>query len=114
VKTRGLGVRRLAGDGEFVAPRTEVEAAVAGMWCEVLGVDRVSVHDNFFALGGHSLLATRVVNKVEQLTGLEVSLKEFLLAPTVAALTGQVVRAFASEDAGDRAVLAAGREDGGV
>jgi amino acid adenylation domain-containing protein len=108
------GVSRLAGDGEFVAPRTEVEAAVAGMWCEVLGVERVGVHDNFFALGGHSLLATRVVNKVEQLTGLEVSLKEFLLAPTVAALTGQVVRAFVSEDAGDRAVLAAGREDGGA
>jgi amino acid adenylation domain-containing protein len=89
------------GDGPFTAPRNEVETEVAAIWCDVLSLDKVSVHDNFFALGGHSLLATRVVNKIEQLTGLEVSLREFFLAPTVAALTEQLVKIIADPDPGD-------------
>jgi hypothetical protein len=38
----------------FVSPRTPVEEALAGIWCEVLGLKEVGVHDNFFELGGHS------------------------------------------------------------
>ena len=48
----------------FVAPRTEVEAAIAGVWAEVLGLPRVGIDDDFFTLGGHSLLATQVVAKL--------------------------------------------------
>jgi acyl-coenzyme A synthetase/AMP-(fatty) acid ligase len=54
----------------YVAPRTPVEEMIAEIWAEVLKLDRVGVHDNFFDLGGHSLLATQIISKV--LTTLQV------------------------------------------
>ena len=50
----------------FVAPRGPMEEAVAGIWQEVLGIDQVGIHDNFFDLGGHSLLATRVISRLRK------------------------------------------------
>ncbi|MFI9210936.1 amino acid adenylation domain-containing protein [Streptomyces sp. NPDC053253] len=86
-------------DDEYVAPRTEVERIIAGIWGEVLGLDRIGVHDNFFHLGGHSLLATRVINQIDLLTGLEVSLRKFFLTPTVAEVSAHVLELLALEDA---------------
>ncbi|GEB62522.1 hypothetical protein SGA01_81270 [Streptomyces gardneri] len=85
-------------DDAYVAPRTEVERIIAGIWSEVLGIDRIGVHDNFFHLGGHSLLATRVINQIDLLTGLEVSLRKFFLAPTVADVSAHVLELLALED----------------
>ncbi|MFI0772729.1 alpha/beta fold hydrolase, partial [Streptomyces sp. NPDC021218] len=49
---------------EYVAPRTQVEELIAGVWSEVLGIERVGIHDNFFDLGGHSLQVAKVVNRL--------------------------------------------------
>ncbi|MCP4570171.1 MAG: amino acid adenylation domain-containing protein, partial [FCB group bacterium] len=57
VDLRALPVPERAQETEFVAPRTRVEEILAGVWAEILGLDRVSVDANFFELGGHSLLA---------------------------------------------------------
>ncbi len=46
--------------GGYVAPRNPIEEHLASLWCEVLGIEGIGIHDNFFALGGHSLLAARV------------------------------------------------------
>ncbi|HEX8150919.1 MAG TPA: amino acid adenylation domain-containing protein, partial [Pyrinomonadaceae bacterium] len=63
------------GAARYVAPRDETEARLCGIWAEVLGVERVGVSDNFFELGGHSLLAMRVVSRVREALGAEVSLR---------------------------------------
>ncbi len=59
---------RTAGE-EYEAPRTPAEEALAGLWAGLLGVERVGIHDNFFALGGHSLLATQLVSRVRGIAG---------------------------------------------
>ncbi|HEX2523937.1 MAG TPA: phosphopantetheine-binding protein, partial [Terriglobia bacterium] len=71
---------------EYVGPRNEVEKKLAGIWCEVLGVERVGIHDNFFELGGHSLLATQVVSRVREVFGVELPLRNLFETPTIASL----------------------------
>jgi amino acid adenylation domain-containing protein len=74
----------------FVAPRTPVEEMVAGMWSEVLGVERVGVHDNFFELGGHSLLATQLTSRIRETFQVELPLRFLFEGPTVAQLAGNI------------------------
>ncbi|MFJ4091476.1 SDR family NAD(P)-dependent oxidoreductase [Kitasatospora sp. NPDC089913] len=68
----------------FVAPATEREEAVAALWREVLGVEEVGVHDDFFALGGHSLAAVQINTRIRSRFGTELDLRDFFHSPTVA------------------------------
>jgi surfactin family lipopeptide synthetase C len=80
------GLSRVVSAG-YEAPRNKVEAVVAGIWAEVLQVERVGVEDNFFELGGHSLLATQVIARVrETFQAEELPLRKLFEEPTVAAL----------------------------
>ncbi|MEV4141767.1 phosphopantetheine-binding protein, partial [Dactylosporangium sp. NPDC049742] len=74
-------VRSSAG---YVAPRTDAEDLVAGVWAEVLGVEKVGAHDDFFDLGGHSLLATRMVARVRAAVDLSVPIRTLFTHRTVA------------------------------
>jgi amino acid adenylation domain-containing protein len=70
--------------GEYEAPVGEVETALAEIWAEALRVERVGRHDDFFDLGGHSLLGVKVVSRLRQAFGVEVSTTELFLRPTLA------------------------------
>jgi acyl carrier protein len=98
--------RERRGRGDFVAPRTPTEEAVAEMWKELLGLDRVSVEDRFFELGGYSLLATRLLSRVRQTFGVDLQLREVFRLPTVAGLAARIDEAAAVPlDEGDLAAL---------
>ena len=79
--------------GEYVAPRTPIETELARLWSDVLGVERVGVHDDFFTqLGGHSLRATQVLSRLRATFGFELPLQRFFQAPTVAELAETIVQ----------------------
>ena len=75
---------------QFAAPRNGVEQQLAEIWVEVLQLDEVGVHDNFFMLGGHSLLATQVFAKVRDVLRVELPMRALFEAPTIAGLAERV------------------------
>ncbi|MFY0563639.1 amino acid adenylation domain-containing protein [Archangium lansingense] len=75
--------------GPYVAPRNETEQTLATLWAQVLHVDPVGVHDNFFSLGGDSLLGLRVVSLARQ-AGLDLTIRQLLQFQTVAGLAAAV------------------------
>lgn len=83
--------------GEYIAPRTNIERALADVWAQLLNVDQVGVQDNFFELGGHSLLIVQMIDRLRQI-GLRVELRSVYASPTLAdlarTLTHQAADAF--------------------
>lgn len=77
----------------YVPPRGDIEQAVADIWVEVLGVERVGIHDDFFDLGGHSLRITQVVSRVRDAFNVELSLSDLYSNPTVEATADTIVMA---------------------
>src|SRR5262249_13614188 len=73
------------GGSGYVAPRDRKEELLAALWADVLGLDRVGVHDNFFALGGDSILGIRAATRARQ-AGLRFTPRQLFQHPTVAAL----------------------------
>ena len=82
---------------EYVAPSTETETVLAGIWEKLLGVERVGLNDNFFHLGGHSLLATRLMGKIREAFNLEIPLKVLFEKPTIKELVKELETAKTSE-----------------
>ncbi|WP_397495691.1 amino acid adenylation domain-containing protein [Rhizobium ruizarguesonis] len=70
----------------YEAPQGEIETLLAGIWAELLGVERVGRHDNFFELGGHSLLAVRLLVRLTEALAVELPLAILFAKPTLAEL----------------------------
>ena len=69
-----------------MAPRSDGERQIAGVWDELLGIERIGIHDNFFDLGGNSLMAIRVISRLKKELGADVSAVSIFEGPTVASL----------------------------
>lgn len=74
-----------------IAPRTSMEVRLAGIWKEVLHLEKLGVYDNFFELGGHSLLATKVISRIRSLFHVELPLRTIFESPTIAGLAAAIV-----------------------
>jgi amino acid adenylation domain-containing protein len=98
-------------EGEaYTAPRTPAEAALAEIWAQLLGRERVGVHDDFFGLGGHSLLAVRMVFRVREAFGPEVPLRALYEHPTLAGFA-RAVEGAAAQAAAPAPIVAAARAE---
>jgi amino acid adenylation domain-containing protein len=86
-----------ADGAEFVPPKPGLDARIAAIWQDVLGIERVGAHDDFFDLGGQSILATRLVARLRGELGIDVPVGMLMQAPTVEALARAV-------EAGERSV----------
>jgi amino acid adenylation domain-containing protein len=96
----------------YEAPEGEAEQAIADIWQELLGLERVGRHDHFFELGGHSLLAVRVVVRLKELLQVDLDLRDVFVTPQLSALAEIIVeRQFAQFDQSElQMVLASMKE----
>ncbi|HEY2738179.1 MAG TPA: amino acid adenylation domain-containing protein, partial [Thermoanaerobaculia bacterium] len=78
---------------ELSGPRAPLEELLAGIWAEVLGMERVGISESFFDLGGHSLLATRVISRLRSVLDVELPVRALFERPTVAELSAAVEEA---------------------
>ena len=96
-------------DTAYVEPRTETERKVAGIWQELLEVERVGIHDNFFEIGGHSLLMVQAQSKLQDLFNRELTTIELFQYPTVHSLANfldqEVPEASLAQESQDRAEM---------
>jgi amino acid adenylation domain-containing protein len=77
---------------DLVEPQTPVEIELAGMWKEVIGLERVGIDDHFFRIGGHSLLGTQLISRIKENFGLDVPLRVLFEAPTIAEMALIITR----------------------
>jgi hypothetical protein len=98
----------------FVAPRTPLEKVLAKHWAEILQVEQIGIHDDFFASGGDSLLATHVLCHVYDVTQVELEVSRFFEAPTVAEVVRHLERLIHAGQAARRpsAIVRVPRENG--
>ncbi|MFP6560684.1 amino acid adenylation domain-containing protein [Paraburkholderia sp. B3] len=104
VDRRALPVPQSARTQDYVAPQGETEAAVARIWSEVLGVERIGRHDHFFELGGDSILSLKVQRRVARELAADVELAALFAAPTLDAFARAVDEARARTASGPAAM----------
>ncbi len=88
-----------SGASEFIAARTPFESALAGIWRDILGVERIGATDDFFDLGGHSLLAAKMLFRVQEHFGVELPLSSVFEESTIEAMALTLVERMAALDA---------------
>jgi hypothetical protein len=91
------GGGRSALDVAYVAPRTPAEVVLAGIWTQLLGLDQVGVHDDFFEQGGDSFGALRLVGMVRDALGVELPVRAVVTNPTIEGLAAALREAAACE-----------------
>ncbi|MDB9465838.1 non-ribosomal peptide synthetase [Dolichospermum circinale] len=75
---------------KFVPPQTPTQEIIANIWSEVLGIEKVGIHDNFLELGGHSLLASLVISRLREALSIEISIASLFAAPTIATFSEKI------------------------
>ena len=86
------GALRLDLENSYTAPRTAVDRVLANIWQQLLNVERVGIHDNFFDLGGHSLLAMQLASRVREDFGIDLPIAAVFSSPTIAGLCDCLLR----------------------
>jgi len=86
----------------YLAPQTPLEQVLAGIFSQILSLERIGADDSFFDLGGHSLLATQILSRVREAFQLELPLRKFFRAPTVAGLAATILEAEAERERVER------------
>ncbi|MGB0909138.1 MAG: amino acid adenylation domain-containing protein [Nitrospirales bacterium] len=81
----------------YTTPRNSIESQLATLWKEILGITQIGIEDNFFDLGGHSLLLTRLIARVEKIWMVNLSIRVFFEAPTIAELALKIEHALLSD-----------------
>ncbi|HXA86036.1 MAG TPA: condensation domain-containing protein, partial [Candidatus Dormibacteraeota bacterium] len=81
---------QIRGGQEYVEPGTVVEEVLAGLWADVLKLERVGIQDNFFAIGGHSLLAAQVISRVRETFGADLPIRILFESPTISTFAAQL------------------------
>ncbi|MEO1521594.1 MAG: amino acid adenylation domain-containing protein, partial [Cyanobacteria bacterium J06633_2] len=77
-------------DNAFVVPSTPTEKKLCHIWCAVLQLEQVGIHDNFFKLGGHSLLATQIISRIRETFAIELSILSLFESPTIRGLATEI------------------------
>ncbi|MBT4880467.1 MAG: non-ribosomal peptide synthase/polyketide synthase [Alphaproteobacteria bacterium] len=77
---------------EYVAPRNEIEQTLCAIWKEVLGLNQIGIHDNFFKIGGHSLLATQIISRIQPHFQVELPLRDIFDNPNISSLSSLITQ----------------------
>ncbi|HYH46396.1 MAG TPA: MupA/Atu3671 family FMN-dependent luciferase-like monooxygenase, partial [Thermoanaerobaculia bacterium] len=103
--------RRAAATAAYVAPQDDLQRAVAEVWRELLRVDEIGIHDNFFEVGGNSLLLVEAHGKLRRAVGRDVTLVELMRHPTIASLARFLAESGASGGGGTGGTAAPAAEE---
>ncbi|WP_442947013.1 amino acid adenylation domain-containing protein [Nostoc sp. UHCC 0870] len=90
VDRRGLPKPQFQTSSQTIAPRTPTEELLLNIWQNILNLTSVGITDNFFTLGGHSLLVIRLVSQIQQVFGVDISLRQIFEKPTIAELANLI------------------------
>ena len=87
----------IATKAEYKAPENAMEESISKIWSEVLGIEKISVNDNFFEIGGHSLKATIIASRIHKELQVELPLKELFKSPTISGVSEYLSKADKNE-----------------
>ncbi|AMB83791.1 hypothetical protein AWM79_00065 [Pseudomonas agarici] len=111
LERRALPAPEVQGRAGFRAPQSELERVLAGIWKDVLQLERIGLDDDFFELGGHSLQLVMMLARVRDALGVELPIKDFYALRVLQALAAHLAAVMAAEAPGDELDLIFGALD---